>query len=81
LSSNNEVEVSELVKKLAREWVHTVKGVPYNTASIVMMNTNFQSQYSDSLSGLSLESQIDVKALEALLRKDGSVSAVFIKPT
>ena len=41
LSANSGVEACEAAVKLVRKWGHTVKGVPDNTCSIVMMNNNF----------------------------------------
>lgn len=41
LSASSGVEACEAAVKLARKWGHTRKGVPQNTASIVMANNNF----------------------------------------
>lgn len=96
LACSSGVEGGEAAIKLTRKWAHTVKGVPDNTASIVMATNNFWgrsiaacSSSSDPLRGenfgpftpgFHLVEYNDVGALEALLIRDPTISGIFLEP-
>lgn len=96
LSCNSGVEACEAAVKLSRKWAYTVKGVPTNQASVVMMNNNFWGRsisasgacsdpsrgenFGPHTPGFHMVQYDDIAALEAQLIRDPNVAAVFLEP-
>jgi ornithine--oxo-acid transaminase len=96
LPMNSGVEAGETAIKLCRRWGYRVKKVESNKARILFMNDNFWGRTISALSsssdpdcyndfgpytpGLDLIPYNDVPALEAALKADPNIAAVYLEP-
>lgn len=96
LPMNSGVEAGETAIKLCRRWGYRVKKVEKNKARVLFMNENFWGRTISALSsssdpdcyqdfgpytpGLDLIPYNDVPALEAALKADPNIAAVYLEP-